>query len=91
MMQGMEAFGFGESWTLFIGVAETLGVAGLLAGIFFPAVRNLAVLWLLPFAIGAFTMHMAHHHGPADYKESVICIVLGVLMLWTDKRFRIIL
>lgn len=91
MMEGMASLGFNGTWTLFIGTTEMLGVAGLLAGIFYPAVKNLAVLWLLPFAIGAFTMHMGHHHGPADYKESVICIVLAVVLLWTDRRFRIVI
>src|SRR5690606_40708445 len=33
MMEGMEAFGFGKTWALFIGYGELLGVIGLIAGL----------------------------------------------------------
>lgn len=87
MMNGMMAMGFNEPWTIAIGVAETIGVLGLLAGIFFPALKNGAVLWLMPFAIGAFTAHMCYQHGFSHYCNSLLVCVLSVVMLLTDKRF----
>lgn len=87
MMNGMAAMGFNESWTIAIGIAEAIGVLGLLAGIFFPPLKNAAVLWLMPFAIGAFTAHMCFQHGFSDYGNSLLVCVLSVVMLLTDKRF----
>jgi hypothetical protein len=87
MMNGMAAMGFGETWTLAIGIAEAIGVLALLAGIFVPPLKNVAVLWLMPFAIGAFTVHISYQHGFGDYRTSLLVCCLSVLLLWTDKTF----
>ncbi|WP_394823086.1 DoxX family protein [Pendulispora albinea] len=89
MREGMLAIGFGAGWTVAIGWIEVLGVAGLLAGVFKPPLKNLAVLCLLPFSIGAFTVHMSYHQGFADYRESLCACVLALVILATDARFKI--
>lgn len=89
MMEGMAALGFGREATLLIGWAEVAGVLGLLAGWFLPGTRSAAVLWLLPFGIGAFAVHMAHHDGFADYKESLLVCILAPVVLLTDRYFRV--
>lgn len=88
MMQGMASFGFDAAWTTGIGYAELLGVIGLLAGLFYPLVLRLSILWLIPFAMGAFTVHMAYgeyHH----YYNSLFCCIAAVVLLLTDKRLKI--
>lgn len=87
MMQGMEAFGFNKTWTLTIGYAELAGLFLLLAGLVKPELRTIGVLFLFPFAIGAFTAHMAHgeyHH----YYASLLMCILSVVLLCTDKHFK---
>lgn len=89
MMEGMMALGFGKQATLLIGWAEVIGVVALLTGLFVPGFKSGAVLWLLPFGIGALAVHMAHHDGFADYKESLLVCLLGPVILMTDKHFKI--
>ena len=91
MMQGMEAMGFNERATLIIGWAETVGVLGLLVGIFIPQVKPVAVLFLWPFAIGALTTHFSYHHGIEHYQNALLVTGLPVILLATDKHFRIII
>jgi uncharacterized membrane protein YphA (DoxX/SURF4 family) len=87
MMNGMAAMGFNETWTIVIGIAETIGVLALLAGIFVPPLKNAAVLWLMPFAVGAFTAHMCYQHGLSNYFNSLLVCILSIVLLLTDKRF----
>jgi len=89
MMEGMASMGFGEEWTLVIGWAELIGFLGLLASLYYPPCRSMAVLWLWPFAIGAFTVHMSYHHTFGHYLNSLLVCVLPVLLLCTDRYFRI--
>lgn len=90
MMSGMESMGFGKNWTLVIGWAELFGVLGLLVGVFVPPVKNSAVLFLLPFAIGAFTVHMSYHHAFDSYRNSLIVCILPFILLYTDKKFKLV-
>jgi len=89
MMQGMEAIGFGKTGTILIGWAEIIGVLGLLAGVFYPPVKPLAVLWLWPFAIGAFVVHLSYHHPFSEYRNALLVTVIPLLLLATDKHFSI--
>jgi hypothetical protein len=89
MMEGMASMGFQETWTLVIGWGELLGVAGLLASLFYPPVRSIAVLWLLPFGIGAFTAHMSYHHVFPHYLNAMLACILPVILLWTDRHFHV--
>ncbi|SDZ88554.1 DoxX-like family protein [Arachidicoccus rhizosphaerae] len=90
MMQGMEKLGFNKSWTIGIGIAELLGVLLLVTGLFVPFYKNLALILLLPFAIGAFTAHMAHKEYHHFYNALLMCI-LCVLLLLLDQDFRVVL
>lgn len=90
MMMGMEELGFGVTWTIIIGVAEVLGTAGVLAGIFVHPVKIVSVLLLMPFAIGAFTMHMSQQHSFSIYWQSLAVCVLSIVILWTDEKFELV-
>lgn len=90
MMMGMEELGFDVTWTLAIGFAEVLGTIGVLAGIFVHPVKIISVLLLMPFAIGAFTMHMSQQHLFSIYWQSLAVCVLSVVILWTDKEFELV-
>ena len=88
MVQGMEAFGFSLFWTHIIGWAEFIGTIGLIIGFWKPFIRNISILWLFPFAIGAFTAHMAHqeyHH----FFNSLVVTILSYVLLALDKNFKI--
>lgn len=88
MMQGMAAFGFDTNWTLLIGYAELIGTIGLLIGLAYPRILRLAILWLFPFAIGAFTVHMAneeYHH----FYNSLFCCIAPVILFLTDKKLKL--
>ena len=88
MMQSMQSLGFNKTWTMLIGAGELIGVILIVVGLFKPQFRNLGVLFLFPFAIGAFTTHMAHgeyHH----YYNSLIMCILSVILLFLDKNFKI--
>lgn len=89
MMQGMASMGFGTTWTLAIGWAELIGFIGLLISLYYPPLRSISVLWLWPFAIGAFTMHMGYHHPFSVYLNSLLVCIMPVLLLWTDKHFKV--
>lgn len=90
MMEGMNAFGFNKTWTLTIGYGELIGLLGLIAGIWVHQIKNVSVLYLFPFAVGALMVHFAHHEYKHFYGALFGCIV-SVVLLATDKHFRIIL
>jgi len=90
MMESMSNLGFGKIWTLFIGYGELLSVIGLIIGFWLHQVKTISIIWLLPFAIGALMVHFAHN----DYKyfyEALYCSVACIIILLTDKNFKIIL
>jgi len=90
MMKSMESLGFGKFPTMLIGAGELLGVFLLLLGLYKPEYRNIGIIFLFPFAIGAFTTHMAHHEYSHFYNSLIMC-VLGVVLLLLDKNFKIII
>lgn len=90
MMESMQNLGFNKTWTILIGIGELIGVILLIIGLFKPQYKNLAVLFLLPFAVGAFTTHMAHQEYHHFYNSLIMCILTIVLLL-TDQNFKIIL
>lgn len=88
MMDNMKNFGFEKIWTLFIGYGELIGVLGLLIGIYIHQAKNISILWLFPFAIGALMVHFAHH----DYKyfyTALFCCIACVVVLLTDSFFKL--
>ncbi|PWN71356.1 DoxX family protein [Chryseobacterium phosphatilyticum] len=89
MMQSMKSLGFNTTWTILIGVLELLGVIMLVLGLFKPQFRNIAVVYLFPFAVGAFTSHMAHNEYHHYYNSLWMCII-SVVLLVLDKNFKII-
>lgn len=89
MMQSMKSLGFNTTWTILIGVLELLGVIMLMLGLFKPQFRNIAVVYLFPFAVGAFTSHMAHNEYHHYYNSLWMCII-SVVLLVLDKNFKII-
>lgn len=90
MMESMQNLGFNKTWTILIGIGELIGVILLVIGLFKPQYKNLAILFLLPFAVGAFTAHMAHQEYHHFYNSLIMCI-LTIVLLITDKSFKIIL
>lgn len=90
MMTSMSSLGFDKTWTLLIGYGELIGLIGLLVGIWFHEVKNGAVLWLFPFAIGALMVHFAHQEYQYFYAALFGCIS-SVVLLATDKYFKIVL
>src|SRR5690606_30673905 len=90
MMQSMQSLGFNKVWTILIGIGELLGVLLIVIGIFKPPLKNAGILLLFPFAIGAFTAHMAHNEYSHYYNSLAVCI-LTIVLLTTDKRFKITL
>lgn len=90
MMLSMKSLGFNTAWTIVIGILELIGVLLVVAGLWKPWLKNVGILFLAPFAVGAFTTHMAHqeyHH----YFDSLAMCVLTVVLLYTDKQFKILL
>ncbi|UII31411.1 DoxX family protein [Fulvivirga ulvae] len=90
MMISMDSLGFNKTWTLLIGYGELLGVVGLLVGLWFHEVKNIAVLWLFPFAVGALMVHFAHHEYEHYYAALFGCFS-SLILLATDKYFKIAL
>lgn len=89
MMKSMQSLGFNKTWTMLIGAGELIGVILIVIGLFKPQFRNLGVLFLFPFAIGAFTTHMAHGEYNHYYNSLIMCI-LSVVLLFLDNKFKII-
>lgn len=90
MMTSMQSLGFNTAWTTAIGLMELLGLLTVVAGLWKPLLKNAGILFLAPFAVGAFTAHMAHqeyHH----YFNSLAMCVLTVVLLYTDRHFKIVL
>lgn len=88
MMQSMDSLGFNKTWTLGIGIGELLGVILLLIGLYKPEFKTVGILLLFPFAIGAFTAHMAHQEYDHYYNSLLMCM-LSIILLATDKNFKI--
>lgn len=91
MMEGMAALGFGKIWTFFIGLAEVAGVAGVIIGLFYRPVKIISLLLLFPFAVGAFTVHMAFHDPFPIYLNSLLVCIMPLVILWTDEKFKLVL
>jgi uncharacterized membrane protein YphA (DoxX/SURF4 family) len=91
MMENMAARGFGESWTLFIGLAEVLGVIGLIGGLFYRPLKIISLLFLWPFAIGAFTSHMSTHDPFSLYLNALLVCIMPAVILWSDDKFKLII
>jgi uncharacterized membrane protein YphA (DoxX/SURF4 family) len=90
MMESMETLGFNQTWTILIGIGELIGLILLVIGLFKPQFRNAGILLLFPFAVGAFTTHMAYQDYHHFYNSLIMCI-LTVVMLVLDKNFKILL
>lgn len=88
MMQNMNNLGFNETWTILIGIGELSGVILLIIGLFKAQFKNLGILLLFPFAVGAFAAHMAHQEYLYFYNSLMMCL-LSVVLLATDKHFKI--
>lgn len=88
MMDSMLSLGFNKPFTIIIGVAELIGVILLLVGFWHHGVKNIGILFLTPFAIGALTAHFAHQEYNHYYNALICCVLSGVL-LFTDKHFQI--
>ena len=91
MMEGMASMGFGEHATVWIGWLETIGVLGLIAGIFLPVAKPVAVIFLWPFAIGALTTHFSYHHPLSEYLNALLVCIMPVILLITDRHFKIVI
>lgn len=89
MMNGMAEMGFGTTFTFWIGLAETAGVVGVIAGLFYRPLKVISLLALLPFAIGAFTVHMSYQHTFPIYLNSLLVCIMPIVILWTDEKFEI--
>lgn len=90
MMNSMQSLGFNQTWTILIGIGELIGVILIIIGIFKPQFRNVGILMLFPFAVGAFTAHMAHQEYQHFYNALIMCI-LTLVMLILDKNFKILI
>ncbi len=88
MMDSMLSLGFNKTWTILIGIAELIGVILIVAGLIKPQLRNMGILLLIPFSVGAFTAHMAHQEYQHYYNSLIVCI-LTVVMLVLDNNFKI--
>ncbi len=89
MLENMAAIGFGPTPTMLIGLAETAGVAGVIIGLFYRPAKIISLLSLLPFAIGAFTVHMSYHHPFPVYLNSLLVCIMPLVILWTDEEFKL--
>lgn len=90
MMAGMEDIGFGKTATVLIGLTETAGVAGVLAGFYYHPAKILSVLCLWPFAIGALTVHLSYHHPFSVYLNALLVCIMPLIILRTDEKFNVI-
>lgn len=88
MIQDMKSLGFNVSWTIAIGVGETIGLTGLILGLKYRRLKTASAIFLFPFAVGAFMVHMAHN----DYNgfwAALICSVCSIALLLFDRHFQI--
>lgn len=90
MMDGMHFLGFNDTWIALIGYGELGGWLIVLFGLYKPEFRNLGMLLLFPFAVGAFTAHMAHQEY-SHYFNALYVTLATPIMLLLDKKFRIIM
>lgn len=88
MMRSMSSLGYNKGVTILIGVAEVVGLILLLIGFWNHKVKNIAVLFFTPIAIGAFATHIAHQEYNHFYNSLICCVLSGFLLL-ADKHFRI--
>jgi FtsH-binding integral membrane protein len=90
MMDGMESLGFNKTWTLCIGFGELIGIIALFAGLWNHHLKNAAVIYLLLFAVGALMVHFAHKDYE-DFYDALFGAIAAVILLITDKHFKVIL
>ncbi len=82
MMESMLSLGFDRTWTIAIGIVETIGVLMVVTGLWKSQFRTLGVIWLFPFAIGAFTTHMAHQEYEHFYNSLIMCVLPVFYCCW---------
>lgn len=90
MIDNMEYFGFGKTWTLFIGYGELLGLIGLIIGLWYHQIKNASIIWLFLFAVGALMVHFAHGDYVNFYGALFGCSA-AVVLLVTDTHFKVTL
>lgn len=73
MIQRLSELGYGDTWRLFIGITELVGVAGLA----WSRTRLSALICLWPYAIGGLALHIGHHHG-IDRLLPAVIVAAGV-------------
>jgi hypothetical protein len=90
MIEGMESLGFNKTWTLCIGFGELIGVVALIVGIWSHQIKNAGVIYLFLFAVGALMVHFAHKDY-ADFYDALFGAIAGMVLLITDKHFKLAL
>ena len=89
MMDGMHFLGFNDIWIALIGYGGLGGWLIVLLGLYKAEYRNIGMLLLFPFAVGAFTAHMAHQEY-SHYFNALYVSVTTPIILFLDKKFKII-
>ncbi len=90
MVDSMTSLGFNDTWTQFIGYLELAGLIALIAGLWYHPAKNASVILLFLCAVGALMVHFAHHEYQHFYSALFGCIA-GVVLLATDKHFKLVL
>jgi len=90
MMEGMKALGFNSTWALCIGFGELIGVIALIVGLWSHPLKNAAVIYLFLFAVGALMVHFAHNDY-VDFYDALFGAIAAIVLLVTDKHFKIVL
>lgn len=83
IVENLEAYGVPERWWPWLGVAKTVGAAGLLAGLVVPAVGVAAAMGLGVYFVGALltvTRARAYSHLPFPLLYLVPAVAAGWLL-----------
>jgi hypothetical protein len=82
VVEALTDYGVPDSWRPWLGTAKAAGAAGLLVGLFVPAIGVLAAIGLVLYFAGAVvTVVRAHYHSHIPYPLVFLAPVVASLVL----------
>lgn len=78
VVDSMHSVGVTDAQIRLLAVIELLGAAGLLTGIWVPALGVAAAAALTLYFLGAVTSHLRAGHGPAEWTPALVISVVGI-------------
>lgn len=86
IIESLRSVGVTDAQTRLLAALELLGAAGLVVGIWAPALGIAAAAALAVYFIGAFIAHARAGHGAAEWTPAVGIAAVGIAAAWLQLQ-----